>query len=179
MLKKSSGKLNGWIGYTFSEANYYNEPSGWHHPNFDRTHTLNLILNYDLTDDIQTNFGLTMSSGNPYTKILGRVYDWQQNLDSETYWYPVDSYIIGEKNTERYDKYFRIDIGMTRKKGNLFDLINYDTYWQIMNVTKHLNVLSYAYRTKTDPFTGNRIGVERRAVPMFPLIITFGIKFDF
>ena len=38
-----------------------------------------------------------MSSGNPYTKILGRVYDWQQNLDSETYWYPVDSYIIGEK----------------------------------------------------------------------------------
>ena len=178
LLKKSSGKLNGWLGYTFSEANYYNEPSGWHHPNFDRTHTLNLILNYDLTDDIQTNFGLTMSSGNPYTKILGRVYDWQQNLDSETYWYPVDSYIIGEKNTERYDKYFRVDVGMTRKKGKI-GRFNYDTYWQIMNVTKHLNVLSYAYRTKTDPFTGNRIGVERRAVPMFPLIITFGIKFDF
>ena len=178
LLKKSSGRLNGWIGYTYAEANYYNEPSGWHHPNFDRTHTLNIILNYDLTPEIQTNFGLTGSSGNPYTKILGRVYDWQQNLDSETYWYPVDSYIIGEKNTERYDKYFRVDIGMTRKKGNLFGL-NYDTYWQVMNVTRHLNVLSYAYRTKTDPFTGNRIGVERRAVPMFPLIVTFGIKFDF
>ena len=178
LIKKSSGRLNGWVGYTYAEANYYNEPSGWHHPNFDRTHTLNIILNYDLTPEIQTNFGLTGSSGNPYTKILGRVYDWQQNLDSETYWYPVDSYIIGEKNTERYDKYFRVDIGMTRKKGNLFGL-NYDTYWQVMNVTRHLNVLSYAYRTKTDPFTGNRIGVERRAVPMFPLIVTFGIKFDF
>ena len=67
---------------------------------------------------------------------------------------------------------------MTRKKGNLFG-VNYDTYWQIMNVTRHLNVLSYAYRTKTDPWTGNRIGVERQAVPMFPLILTFGIKFDF
>ena len=178
LLKKSSGRLNGWVGYTYAEANYYNEPSGWHHPNFDRTHTLNIIMNYDLTPEIQINYGLTRSSGNPYTKILGRVYDWQQNLDSDTYWYPVDSYIIGEKNTERYDKYFRVDVGMTRKKGNLFGL-NYDTYWQIMNVTKHLNVLSYAYRTKTDPLTGNRIGVERRAVPMFPLIITFGIKFDF
>ena len=178
LLKKSSGRLNGWVGYTYAEANYYNEPSGWHHPNFDRAHTLNIILNYDLTPEIQTNFGLTGSSGNPYTKILGRVYDWQQNLDSDTYWYPVDSYIIGEKNTERYDKYFRVDIGMTRKKGNLFGL-NYDTYWQVMNVTRHLNVLSYAYRTKTDPFTGNRIGVERRAIPMFPLIVTFGIKFDF
>ena len=48
-----------------------------------------------------------------------------------------------------------------------------------MNLTKHLNGLSDAYRTKTDPSTGNRVGVERRAVPMFPLIITFGIKFDF
>jgi len=178
LIKKSSGRLNGWVGYTYAEANYYNEPSGWHHPNFDRTHTLNIIMNYDLTPEIQINYGLTRSSGNPYTKILGRVYDWQQNLDSDTYWYPVDSYIIGEKNTERYDKYFRVDVGMTRKKGNLFGL-NYDTYWQIMNVTKHLNVLSYAYRTKTDPLTGNRIGVERRAVPMFPLIVTFGIKFDF
>ena len=178
LLKKSSGRLNGWVGYTYAEANYYNEPSGWHHPNFDRTHTLNIIMNYDLTPEIQINYGLTRSSGNPYTKILGRVYDWQQNLDSDTYWYPVDSYIIGEKNTERYDKYFRVDVGMTRKKGNLFGL-NYDTYWQIMNVTKHLNVLSYAYRTKTDPLTGNRIGVERRAVPMFPLIVTFVIKFDF
>ena len=178
LLKKSSGRLNGWVGYTYAEANYYNEPSGWHHPNFDRTHTLNIIMNYDLTPEIQINYGLTRSSGNPYTKILGRVYDWQQNLDSDTYWYPIDSYIIGEKNTERYDNYFRVDVGMTRKKGNLFGL-NYDTYWQIMNVTRHLNVLSYAYRTKTDPLTGNRIGVERRAVPMFPLIVTFGIKFDF
>ena len=178
LLKKSSGKLTGWLGYTYAEANYYNEPSGWHNPNFDRTHTLNLILNYDLTPELQTNYGLTFSSGNPYTKILGRVYDWGQNLDSDTYWYPVDSYIIGEKNTERYDKYFRVDVGMTRKKGNFFG-VNYDTYWQIMNVTRHLNVLSYAYRTKTDPWTGNRTGVERRAVPMFPLILTFGIKFDF
>jgi len=178
LLKKSSGRLNGWIGYTYAEANYFNEPSGWHHPNFDRAHTLNIIVNYDLTPDIQTNYGLTMSSGNPYTKILGRVYDWNQNLDSETYWYPFDSYIIGEKNTERYDKYFRVDVGMTRKNGNLFGL-NYDTYFQVMNLTRHLNVLSYIYRTKTDPITGSRIGVERRAVPMFPLIVTFGIKFDF
>ena len=178
LLKKSSGRLNGWLGYTYAEANYFNEPSGWHHPNFDRTHTLNIIVNYDLTPDIQTNYGLTMSTGNPYTKILGRVYDWNQNLDSETYWYPFDSYIIGEKNTERYDKYFRVDVGMTRKNGNLLGL-KYDTYFQVMNLTRHLNVLSYIYRTKSDPITRSRTGVERRAVPMFPLIVTFGIKFDF
>ena len=179
LLKKSSGRLNGWIGYTFAEANYYNEPSGWHHPNFDRTHTLNIVTNFELNDDILISAALTQSSGNPYTKILGRVYDWNQNIsNSQSYWTPVDSYIIGEKNTERYGKYFRVDIGMTRKNGNLFGL-KYDTYWQIMNVTKHLNVLSYAYRTKVDPITLDRAGVQRRPIPMFPLIFTFGVKFEF
>ena len=178
LVKKSSGKFNGWIGYTFSETKYYTEPSGWHNPNFDRTHTINIVGNYDLTSDLELSAALTQSSGNPYTKILGRVYDWEQSLSNDSYWYPIDSYLVGEKNTERYDDYFRIDIGMTRKGGNLFGL-EYDTYWQIMNLTRHINILSYRYRTKTDPLTGNQLGVQRQPIPMFPLIFTFGVKFEF
>ena len=178
LMKKSSGRFNGWVGYTYAETEYYTEPSGWHYPNFDRTHTLNIVGNIELTNELEISTAITQSSGNPFTKILGRAYDWEQNLDSETYWYPVDSYIVGEKNTERYDDYFRVDVGMTRKNGNLFGL-KYDTYWQIMNLSRHLNIFTYAYRTKRDINTGNQLGVERRAVPMFPLIFTFGVKFDF
>ena len=178
LVKKSSGKFNGWIGYTFSETKYYTKPSGWHNPNFDRTHTINIVGNYDLTSDLELSAALTQSSGNPYTKILGRVYDWEQSLYNDSYWYPIDSYLVGEKNTERYDDYFRVDIGMTRKGGNLFGL-EYDTYWQIMNLTRHINILSYRYRTKTDPLTGNQLGVQRQPIPMFPLIFTFGVKFEF
>ncbi len=178
LLKKSSGRLNGWLGYTYASTKYFTEPSGWHHPNFDRTHTLNIVGNYELTKDLEVSTALTQSSGNPYTKILGRVYDWDQNLNSDTYWYPFDSYIVGEKNTERYDDYFRIDVGMTRKGGYLFGVVKYDTYWQIMNVTRHLNAFSYAYRTKIGS-NGNQLGVERRVVPQFPLIFTFGVKIDF
>ena len=178
LVKKSSGKFNGWIGYTLSETKYFTEASGWHNPNFDRTHTLNIVGNYELTADLELSAALTQSSGNPYTKILGRVYDWEQSLYNNSYWYPIDSYLVGEKNTERYDDYFRVDIGMTRKGGNLFGL-EYDTYWQIMNLTRHVNILSYRYRTKTDPLTGNQLGVQRQPIPMFPLIFTFGVKFEF
>ncbi|OUX31348.1 MAG: hypothetical protein CBE24_05365 [bacterium TMED264] len=178
LVKKSSGKFNGWIGYTLSETKYFTEPSGWHNPNFDRTHTVNIVGNYKLTADLELSAALTRSSGNPYTKILGRVYDWEQSLYSTSYWYPMDSYLVGEKNTERYDDYFRVDIGMTRKGGNLFGL-EYDTYWQIMNLTRHVNILTYRYRTKTDPLTGNQLGVQRQPIPMFPLIFTFGVKFEF
>ncbi len=178
LIKKSSGRLNGWIGYTYAETQYFTEPSGWHYPNFDRTHTLNIVSSFEMTKDLEINAALTNSSGNPYTKILGRAYDWKQNLNSNTFWYPLDSYIVGEKNTERYDDYFRIDVGMIRKGGNLFGL-EYDTFWQIMNLTRHLNILTYQYRTETDPLTGDQLGVERRATPMFPLIFTFGVKFEF
>ena len=178
LLKKSSGRLNGWLGYTYASTKYFTEPNGWHHPNFDRTHTLNIVGNYELTKNLEISTALTQSSGNPYTKILGRVYDWDQNLNTDTYWYPFDSYIVGEKNTERYNDYFRIDVGMTRKGGYLFGVVKYDTYWQIMNVTRHLNAFSYAYRTKIGS-NGNQLGVERRVVPQFPLIFTFGVKIDF
>ena len=178
LVKKSSGKFNGWIGYTLSETKYFTEASGWHNPNFDRTHTVNIVGNYELTADLELSTALTQSSGNPHTKILGRVYDWEQSLYNNSYWYPIESYLVGEKNTERYDDYFRVDIGMTRKGGNLFGL-EYDTYWQIMNLTRHVNILSYRYRTKTDPLTGNQLGVQRQPIPMFPLVFTFGVKFEF
>ena len=67
---------------------------------------------------------------------------------------------------------------MTRKGGNIFGL-KYDTYWQIMNLTRHLNILTYNYRTKTDLLTGNQLGVQRQPIPMFPLIFTFGVNFEF
>ena len=178
LIKKSSGKLNGWVGYTYARTKYYTDPSGWHYPNFDRTHTLNIVGNIELSQDLEFSAGLTRSSGNPYTKIMGRLYEWEQDLYSNMVWYPYDSYIVGEKNTERYDDYFRVDIGLTRKGGNIFGQ-EYDTYWQIMNVTQNLNILQYTYDTNTDPLTGDQLGVRRRPVPMFPLIFTFGIKFEF
>ena len=178
LIKKSSGKLNGWVGYTYARTKYYTDPSGWHYPNFDRTHTLNIVGNIELSQDLEFSAGLTQSSGNPYTKILGRLYEWVQDLYSNMVWYPYDSYIVGEKNTERYDDYFRVDIGLTRKGGNIFGQ-EYDTYWQIMNLTQNLNILQYTYDTNTDPLTGDQLGVRRRPVPMFPLIFTFGIKFEF
>ena len=178
LIKKSSGRFNGWVGYTFSETKYFTQPNGWYSPNFDRTNTLNIVANFEINSDLEFSAALTQSTGNPYTKILGRVYDWEQNLYNDSYWYPVDSYLVGDKNTERYEDYFRVDVGMTRKGGNIFGL-KYDTYWQIMNLTRHLNILIYNYRTKTDPLTGNQLGVQRQPIPMFPLIFTFGVNFEF
>ena len=80
LIKKSSGRFNGWVGYTFSETKYFTQPNGWYSPNFDRTNTLNIVANFEINSDLEFSAALTQSTGNPYTKILGRVYDWEQNL---------------------------------------------------------------------------------------------------
>jgi hypothetical protein len=176
LIKKSTGRINGWLGYTLAKAKYFNPQSGWHYPNFDRTHTINFVTNFELTSDLEFSAALSSSTGNPFTPIIGRVYDFSHTLNTNTNWYSYDSYLVGQKNSERYDEYVRFDIGLTRKHGNLFG-IEYDTYWQIMNVTNHVNTLGYTYRNKFDP-SGNQMGVERRKVGMFPLLITFGVKFE-
>ena len=110
---------------------------------------------------------------------MGRIYTFQQNLRDSLNWMTSENYLVGDKNSERHGKYFRIDTGLDFTNRSFFGLFEYDWYLQLINVTNHINVFQYFYRTNTDPNTGNQIGVERRPIQMFPLIITAGVKFEF
>ena len=178
LIKKSSGRFSGWLGYTFSRIFYHTPQFGWFEPVFDRTHTLNMVTNFKVNERLKISLSLITSSGNPYTPLLGRIYTFQHNIREEINWLSSENYLVGDKNSERYQGYFRIDTGLdfTNLRIGQFE---YDLYLQFVNVTNHINVFQYFHRTKTDPDTGNLMGVERRPVQMFPLIITGGIKFEF
>ena len=182
LVKKTSGKFKGWVGYTLAKAFYYTPPNGWYAPNHDRTHTLNVVTTVELpnwvSDYLEMNASVTASSGNPYTPIIGRANEWDQELRSEMNWFSSSKYLVDKKNSDRYPSYFRLDIGITRKNRRLFKW-KYDSYIQIINVTNHENALSYLHRTRTDQSTGNRGAVERAPLNMFPIMIFTGMQFDF
>ena len=190
LVKKSSGKFKGWIGYTYAKTFNYTPPNGWYAPNHDRTHTLNIVSTIELpkwvSDNLEMNASLTASSGNPYTPIKGRSYDWDQGLDGSRNenkavnleWKLSNKYLVDEKNSDRYPPYFRFDLGLTRKNRRLFKW-KYDSYFQIINITNHKNALSYTYRTNTDQSVGNRGVVERAAINTFPFMIFTGVQFEF
>jgi hypothetical protein len=41
-----------------------------------------------------------------------------------------------------------------------------------------VNALTYQYRNKVNRLTGETIGMERAAVPMFPFFLSFGYRIE-
>ncbi len=188
LAKKTSGKYRGWVGYTFAETQWFTEVDGWFHPKYDRTHTLNAVGHWQWTEKIHLSTALSFSSGNPYTPILGRTQRWYEQGQNQGWfepsgdrlndWGTANEYIVGDKNSDRYPPYFRVDMGLTQKK-KFWLLGEGERYIQVLNVTNHLNHLMWVYRTNRNQLSDDFGKVQRRGTPMFPLMLTVGWRFEF
>ena len=180
LYKKTAGRLRGWIGYTFAETKKHIEKHGWYNPKYDRRHTLNIVGDFRIIENLHFSTSLQTSSGQPHTPAIGRYQEWEVNNDPYMPVYAFsEGYLVGEKNSERLSPYFRMDVGFKQKtKGRIFK-IPYERFFQIINVTNYVNALNYQYRAKTNRNTGETLGIERAAVPMFPNLIAFGWRWDF
>jgi outer membrane cobalamin receptor len=184
LVQKSVGKVRGWVGYTFAATQRRTRVDDWYYPNYDRTHTLNLVADWQWTERIHLSTAVTYMSGNPYTPIIGRgeqvqEYSWEPNLGYgwEQQW------LVGKKNSARYPPYFRWDVSLVSRKKTRRGYREW--YFQLLNITNHLNVLYYFY-ADADNATGwfgsrKRLapGVYRLGIPMFPITPTFGWRYEF
>ena len=189
LFKKTAGRVRGWVGYTFGETRRHIEKHGWYHPKYDRTHTLNIVGDIALFKDnkgvlaylfkeTHLSVALQASSGQPFTPPLGKFQQWRPMHDAYMPdWYEMQSFLVGKKNAERLPPYFRLDLGLKQKKK--FFNKPYERYIQIVNLTNHVNALTYQYRAKTNRLTGEKLGLERAPIPMFPFFVTFGYRIEF
>ncbi len=179
LLKKSTGKFTGWVGYSLSDIEKrfdyngdgvvektQNEMSEIYVPKYSKPHSFNLVANYQLNKKNQFSFSWTVSSGQPYTPVVGKIYDGGSDLDNP---YRELVNISGEKNSSRYPTYVRGDIGWVRSITPFG--INGKFKFQVMNITNHYNVLMYLWNHDESPS-------QVRAISMFPIIPTFGLEFE-
>ncbi|MBT4283632.1 MAG: TonB-dependent receptor [Candidatus Marinimicrobia bacterium] len=180
-IQKKTGKVSGWAAYTYAVTRWKTELHDWYAPKFDRPHTINLVGDWQWTE--KTHVGLTLSyaTGNPYTEVQGRIQNWDESYwgnSSRFNWWKRNGVLVGEKNGARFPDYFRIDVNFTKrkvlKKGGFREW-----YFQIINVTNHLNALMYIYDTEYDEQTGDAKGMRRAGLPMFPIFPTFGLRIQF
>lgn len=110
LLKKNKGKLNGWLGYTYSRSLYrfdgeFEEErinDGEFFPsNFDKPHDVSLIANYRFTRRYSVSMNFVYQTGRPVTYPVGTF-----RLNN------TDYVFYSERNAFRIPDFYRLDLGI-------------------------------------------------------------------
>ncbi len=115
-LSKQSGAFTGWLSYSYLSAwRQFDEKNGGRafRPKFERTHQLNIVLNYSLSEKWTAGTIFILASGQPITVPRQKYFIFNQdgsgnsNLD-----YILD---YGDIYSFRLPMYNRMDLSFTRK----------------------------------------------------------------
>jgi hypothetical protein len=158
LLKKTSGKLTGWLGYSYSfvekridlnnDGRVIRSQDEIYSPNYHRPHVGNLVLNYQINAKNSISLTWSLSSGQPYTPVIGKVYT-QGGYGGMENPYSQLTTIYGRKNSARYPAYYRGDIGWTREIKFFGWRGRFKV--QVINFTNHFNALFYSWDHSRSP----------------------------
>lgn len=172
LLKKKTGKLNGWISYTFSssqlkvDGKFPEEKinNGDYFPaDYDKPHDVTLVANYRISRRFNLTSNLTYSQGRPITVPAGK-YQFKGREFS----------LYTKRNEYRVPDYFRWDMALNIERSLRNDKFVY-SYWSfsVYNLTGRENVYSIFFKTDGGKVKGYKLSVF--AQPIFT--ISYNFKF--
>ena len=180
LFEKQVGRLTGFLGYTFSVTRRkfpdFNEPIGgtqarFYPPKYDRSHDINLVVEYKLGRRWKSNIVFNYASGQAYTKPLGRAIavdsPFSRSGSSGTV---VDQVIVGKVNASRLPAYHRLDLAFTRA-GTFFGAGEAEWQFQIINLYSRRNIWFYNYDLD--------FPVSREPVQLLPVLPSVSYTINF
>lgn len=170
-LKKRSGRLNGWIGYSLARTDrtFPDIRDGeTFAAKFDRTHDLSVVGNYDLNAKWKLGWVFVYGTGNTYTPIKS-VYLIDQRLVPE----------YGPRNSARIQPYHRLDFSATFTP-KPFQKKKFQSSWvfSIYNLYNRQNTYFIFPAIWEDLETGF-VSTKLFKVSLFPIIPTVTWNFKF
>jgi hypothetical protein len=142
-LKKSKGKIQGWISYTLSKTERLVRGisnDNWFYSRYDRTHCLNTSLNYDIAKRWNISANFVFLTGVPGTFPNSKLQIQNINIPYNT---------DGIRNNYRITPYHRLDIGATYSfKKNDTRKYQQTLVFSVYNVYNRRNAFSIYFRTK-------------------------------
>jgi len=172
MIKKLSGKLNGWISYTYSRSLlqtnsiYASETinNGNYYPsNYDKPHAVNFIGNYKFSHRFSTSVNITYSTGRPITL-------------------PIAQYASGgtvrllyeERNQSRIPDYFRIDLSLNIEGNHKIRKLAHSSWTVgVYNLLGRKNPYSVYFQSSDKGIQGRMLSIFGSPIPT----ITYNFKF--
>ena len=170
-IKKSRGKLNGWISYTLSKTErLVNGISNdkWFYSRYDRTHVLSTVVNYDLTKRWSLSANFVYLTGTPATFPNSKIQVQNWNIPYNT---------TGTRNNYRITPYHRLDLGATYQfKNNDTKRYKQNIVLSVYNVYNRRNAYSIYFRTKAGT-TFETEAVRFSVIGSFVPAITYNFNF--
>lgn len=173
-VKKSFGKMTGWISYTLSKTDqtFPGLNSGKTFPfTYDRRHNFSIVATFDLNEHWSLSADFVFHTGNAFTLPSGLVPVAQDGSLYDAAYYDY----VG-RNNARLRSYHRLDVSASYKKIRKFFGKTYESelVFGAYNVYSRLNPY-FVYLT-VDPNTSQRKAVQVSLLPIIPTI-SYNIKF--
>ncbi|HEY3252281.1 MAG TPA: hypothetical protein VGK25_14325, partial [Ignavibacteria bacterium] len=130
-----TNKYSAWISYAYTDSKrsqYENQKEV--SAAYDITHSLTFVASYNVTDNITTGLTYRVSTGKPFTPVVGSSFDSTNNVYQPIY---------GESNSSRFPVYHRFDVNFQY----LFSLFGRFAVavLSVNNVFNQKNLYDYTY----------------------------------
>jgi len=172
LVKKLTGKLNGWMAYTYSRtllrmddaaAGEMINQGKWYPANFDKPHDFTLIGNYRFSHRFSTSLNFTYSTGRPVTLPLSYF-----DLGGSTRTYYSD------RNQYRIPDYYRIDFSMNIEGNHKIKKLAHSSWTiAVYNLTGRKNVYSVYFKSENGRVNGYKLSIFGQPIPT----ITYNFRF--
>lgn len=172
LIKKSTGKLNGWISYTYSRTFLRMNDSaqgplinkGAYYPaNYDKPHDFTFVGNLRLTHRYSLSLNTTYSTGRPITLPIGRFY-----------YAGAERTLYSERNQYRVPDYFRTDFSVNIDGNHKLHQRFHNSFtFGVYNLTARKNPYSVYYTTENGMINGYKLSIFGTAIPF----INYNIRF--
>ncbi|HMF72890.1 MAG TPA: hypothetical protein VK616_15535, partial [Flavitalea sp.] len=172
MIKKLSGKVNGWVSYTYSRSliqtkgNFPDETvnDGAYYPsNYDKPHAVNFIGNYKFSRRFNFSLNLICSTGRPITLPFAKF-----TLDGTSRVYYSD------RNQYRIPDYFRTDISVNMEGNHKVRKLAHSSWTvSIYNLLSRANPYSIYFVSENSIIKGYKLSIFPRPIPT----VTYNFRF--
>lgn len=172
LIKKTEGKLNGWMSYTYSRtflkqddpyAGEFINGGRYYPANYDKPHSFNFNGNYRFTHRYSVSFDISYSTGRPITLPIAK-YEY---AGSERVFY-------SDRNLYRIPDYFRSDFSIIIEGNHRVHQLTHNS-WTIgvYNLTGRQNAYSTFFTEQSGVISGYKLSIFAAPIPF----INYNIRF--
>jgi hypothetical protein len=172
LVKKSTGKVNGWVSYTYSRSfiktkgQYATETvnDGVYYPSsYDKPHAFNFIGNYKFSRRFNFSLNVVYSTGRPITLPIAKY----ELGGTERIYY-------SDRNQFRIPDYFRTDISINIEGNHKIKKLAHSSWTvAVYNLTGRSNAYSVYFTSENGVIKGYKLSIFAKAIPT----ITYNFKF--